>query len=342
MMSRSDTALHMTERQMAILQAVVEMYIATAEPVSSSAIAGRAEIAASSATVRNEMAYLEEVGLLYQPHTSAGRVPSDLGYRYYVAHILIEPGHDEMPALPPELDPGVEATCRLLGDLTHYTALALIPGLQEHRLQHIELAPVGDDQLLVMLVTDNRQVLHSLSTVLDRPGAPQLRQLNDVLNEAFAGKPLAALTHEAIYQAVMRLPFLARRFTEQAPVLVRRGLEQDASASRLYVDGTAHIFEQQDFAEMPKLRALMTALHEEAVFEQLFARTTTGAIQVSIGAENPHPGLDNCAIVFTSYQITANATGHVGVIGPRRMHYRKVLTTMNAIVRNLNVRLGLG
>jgi heat-inducible transcriptional repressor len=337
-MNRSDNTLHISERQMAVLQAVVEQYIASAEPVSSSAIAARPEIAASSATVRNDMAYLEDVGLLYQPHTSAGRVPSDLGYRFYVDYIL-SASPEEALNLPPELDPGVEATCRLLGDLTHYTALALIPGLQEHRLQHIELAPVGDDQLLVMIVTDNRQVLHSLSTVFDRPSAGQLRQLNDILNETFAGRRLSELTHEAIYQTVTRLPFLARRFTQQAPELVRRGLQQE-HAARLFVEGTAHIFEQQDFSEMPKLRALMTALHEEAVFEQLFARITPGAVQVSIGAENPHPGLDNCAIVFTSYQITANATGHVGVIGPRRMHYRKVLGTINAVVRNLNVRLG--
>ncbi|HOF89419.1 MAG TPA: heat-inducible transcriptional repressor HrcA [Armatimonadota bacterium] len=327
---------------MAILQAVVETYIATAEPVSSSAIAGRPEIAASSATVRNEMAYLEEAGLLYQPHTSAGRVPSDLGYRCYVDHVLAAPAAEDAPALPDELDPGVEATCRLLGDLTRYTALALIPGLQEHRLQHIELAVVGSDQLLVMLVTDNRQVLHSLSTVTDRPAAPQLRQLNDALNEAFAGTRLSELTYEAIYQVVLHVPFLTRRFTRQAPELVRRGLEQDPSVSRLYLEGSALIFEQQDFSEMPKLRMLLSALHEEAVFESLFARSAPGEIQVSIGAENPHPGLDNCAIVYTSYQISANATGHVGVIGPRRMRYRKVLTAMNAVVRNLNVRMGQG
>jgi heat-inducible transcriptional repressor len=172
--------LILTERQEAILRALVEEYIATAQPVSSSALAEEPGVRASSATVRNELAHLEELGLLFQPHTSAGRIPTDLGYRYYVDHILARHAA-ALPPVPAHRDAGIEATCRLLGELTRYTTLALVPGWQEHRLQHIELAPVGDDQVLIMLVTDDRQVLHSLSTVPERPAPARLRQLNDGL-----------------------------------------------------------------------------------------------------------------------------------------------------------------
>jgi heat-inducible transcriptional repressor len=334
-----DVTQHLTDRQLAILQAVVEQYVATAEPVSSALIAARPAIATSSATVRNEMAYLEELGLLAQPHTSAGRVPTDLGYRTYVNALLAQRALAPESPVPEHLDPAVEATCRLLGELTRYTTLALIPGLEEHRLQHIELAPVGDDQLLVMIVTDNRQVLHSLSTIRERPLPGQLRQINDLLNQEFGGRRLSELTEAAVAQALAKLPLGQRRFMAAAPALVHRGLAQESVTPRLHVEGTAHLFEQEDFAEMPKLRALMEALHEEDVFEQLFTRATPGDIQVSIGTENPHPGLQNCAVVFTSYRITAGTTGHVGIVGPRRMHYRKVLGTLNAVVRNLNVRM---
>jgi len=336
-----DDNFTLTERQLAILQALIDEYIATAQAVGSQALATHPDIHASSATVRNEMARLEEMGLLLQPHTSAGRIPTDLGYRVYVRHLMQRyRQYKQRMTLPPhQQDPGIEATCRLLGELTRYTTLAMLPGWEMRRLQHIELAPVGADQLLVMLLTDDQQVLHSLSTISERPDPARLRQVNDLLNEQFAGKPLADLTPEALTAAMARLPHPPSDFYRQAPALVRRGLEQDRAAARIYVEGTAHIFEQQEFADMPKLRALMEALHEESVFEQLFARSQPGQIQVSIGEKNPHPGLGDCAIVFTSYQITEHTTGRVGVLGPKRMKYRQVIGTMDAIVHNLDRRL---
>ncbi|MHB9134262.1 MAG: heat-inducible transcriptional repressor HrcA [Armatimonadota bacterium] len=337
-MGRLEETIILSERQIAILQAVVEEYITTAQPISSSAIADRPDIQASPATVRNEMAHLEELGLLLQPHTSAGRIPADLGYRYYVNHLLTRYQFlRAAPALAPvPRDPGVVATCKVLGELTRYTALALVPGWETHRLQHIELAPVGEEQLLVMLVTDNRQVLHSLTTVENRPSPSRLRQLNDLLNKEFADKPLAELSEEALTTAVAKLPHSPDDFIRHAPELVRSGLAQESAVTRIYVEGTSHIFEQREFADMPKLRALMEALHEESVFEQLFARTLPGEVQVSIGAENPHPGLEDCAIVFTSYQISPHATGRVGILGPKRMPYRSIIQTMNAVVHNLD------
>jgi heat-inducible transcriptional repressor len=331
--------LILTERQVAILQTLIEEYIATAQPISSSMLADRPDIRASSATVRNEMARLEELGLLYQPHTSAGRIPTDLGYRYYVDHVLKLYGQSGHTLSVIQHDPGIEATCRLLGDLTRYTALALVPGWQEHRLQHIELAPVGQDQLLVMLVTDDHQVLHSLSTISGRPDPARLRQLNDLLNSEFSGKTLSQLTEDALTNAVNKLPHISNEFFRQTPEFVRRGLPQERATPRIYVEGTTHIFEQQEFSNLPKLRALMEALHEESVFERLFSNTKPGEIQVSIGAENPHSGLEDCAVVFTSYHITEHATGRVGVLGPKRMKYRQVIGTMAAVVNNLDKRM---
>lgn len=335
-----DHTLVLTERQEAILQALIEDYIATAQPVSSSILAERPEIRTSSATVRNEMARLEELGLLYQPHTSAGRIPTDLGYRYYVDHI-VKPGQlpeQNLHVIP--RDPGIEATCRLLGDLTRYTTLALVPGWQEHRLQHIELATVGHDQLLVMLVTDDQQVLHSLSTIPELPNPARLRQLNDLLNSEFKGKCLSELTDDALARAMEKLPHAPNDLARHAPELVRRGLSQERATPRIHLEGTTHIFEQQEFADLPKLRALMEALHEESVFERLFTSTRAGEIKVSIGAENPHPGLEDCALVFTSYHITEHATGRVGILGPKRMKYRQVIGTMTAVVNNLDKRMG--
>ena len=330
--------LVLSARQFTILQALIEEYIATAQPVSSAMIADRAGIQASPATVRNEMVRLEEMGLLFQPHTSAGRVPTDLGYRYFVNKLLSEQRQPQQFPFIPQPDPGVESTCRLLGEITRYTALALVPGWQEQRLQFIELAPVGDDQLLVMLVTEDRQVLHSLSSVRTRPDPARLRQLNDLLNAEFRGKLLSTITEEALVQAVNKLP-QTDSFFRQAPELVRRGLPRDGAGARMYVEGATHIFDQLEFAETPRLRALMEALDEEALFERLFATTLPGEIKVSIGTENPHAGLEDCALVFTSYQITPSATGSIGVLGPKRMHYRQVIGAVDAVVQNLDRRL---
>ena len=336
----SGQTMVLTARQLTVLRALVEEYVRSAQPVSSTAIADFPGIQASPATVRNEMAHLEELGLLYQPHTSAGRVPTDLGYRCFVNHLMTEYRQQQgPPQVIPRLDPGVEATCRLLGELTRYTALALVPGWHEQRLRHIELAPVGDDQLLVMLVTDDHQVLHSLSTVQLRPDPSRLRQLNDLLNIEFGGKLLSELTDEAVVTAINKLtPRGVGEFFRQTPELVRRGLPAERSGARMYVEGTTHIFEQLEFAEMPKLRALMEALHEESLFESLFANSQPGEIKVSIGTENPHAGLEDCAVVFTSYEITEHATGRIGVLGPKRMQYRQVIGAVDAVVQNLDRR----
>jgi len=329
----------LTARQSVILRMLVEEYVRTAQPVSSAAIAEHPALQASPATVRNEMVRLEEMGLLYQPHTSAGRVPTDLGYRYFVNQLMMETRRQQLPAqVIPQIEPGVEATCRLLGELTRYTALALVPGWHQHRLRHIELAPVGDDQLLVMLVTDDHQVLHSLSTLQQRPDPARLRQLNDLLNMEFGDRLLSEMSDEALAMAVNKLPHLHDDFFRLAPEMVRRGLPTDRAGARMYVEGTTHIFEQLEFAEMPKLRALMEALHEESLFEALFANTQPGEIKVSIGTENPHAGLEDCALIFTSYEITEHATGRIGVLGPKRMQYRQVIDTVDAVVRNLDRR----
>jgi len=331
----------LSERQTAILRAVVEEYISTAQPISSASIADRQDIHTSSATVRNEMARLEEFGLLMQPYISAGRIPTDHAYRYYVNHLLSEmQRYPSDPPSPPShmRDVGVEATCKLLGELTKYTALALVSGWSEHRLQHVEIAPVGDDQLLVLLVTDNHQVLHSLTTVAERPLPARIRQLNDLLNQEFAGKPLAELTEDALQHAMTKLPHAAGDWLDFTPELVRRGLEQAHADTHMHVEGATYIFEQQDFTNVPRLRALMEALQEESVFSQLFSRAIPGEVTLSIGTENPHPGLEDCAVVFTSYYITEHTTGRVGVLGPKRMHYRSIISTVDSVVKNLDKR----
>lgn len=340
-MGQFDDTLTLTRRQQAILKAAVEAFIADPQPVSSAALATHPDIRSSSATVRNEMAFLEEAGLLFQPHTSAGRIPTDRAYRCYVDAVIGDyQRRRRAPApIPPQRDPGLLATCKLLGDLTRYAALAVVPGWQEHRLRHIELAPVGDDQLLVMLVTMDREVMHSLTTVSHRPGAARLRQLNNLLNTEFRGRLLSELSQEALARVVAALPHMADDFISHTPELVRRGLERDAAAPRVHVEGTAHLFEQLGSLDMPKLRALMAALHEESVFEQLFSRTKPGEIQVSIGAENPHPGLEECAIVFTAYRVAEGGTAGLGIVGPKRMAYRKIMRTIDAVVDNLNTRL---
>jgi heat-inducible transcriptional repressor len=216
--------------------------------------------------------------------------------------------------------------------------LALVPGWQEHRLQHIEIAPVGDDQLLVLLVTDNNQVLHSLMSISDRPQPARLRQLNDLLNREFSGKPLAELTEEALQLAVTKLPRAVGDWLHYTPALVRRGLEQGNADTHMHVEGATYIFEQQDLTNLPRLRALMEALQEESVFAKLFSRAVPGEIMLSIGTENPHPGLEDCAVVFTSYYMSDNTTGRVGVLGPKRMHYRQVISTVDAVVNNLDKR----
>jgi len=332
-----DSPIILTERQQLILQAAIEEFIATGAPVSSSNITEKYMISASSATVRNEMSRLEECGLLCQPHTSAGRIPTDEGYKYY-SNQLLNTYLKKMSKIPqPKVDSSdIRQVTKLLGDLTHYAAFSVVTEKGPKILEHIELSNVGKNQILVVIITTDGDVMHSLSKVSFSLDHTKLKQISNLLNETFYNRIISNITSDEIATALRTLPALGEKFFLEAPTLLASGLTNEDAKPKVYMEGTQNLFQQTDFDDVTSLKHIMQALNEDTIFDSFFKEASVGSITFSIGGENEHKGLSNCAIVFTSYNISENAIGNVGVLGPKRMEYKKVINHFASFLNNLD------
>ena len=333
-----DLTVILTDRQKLILQATIEEFIATVAPVSSSHITEKYDIAASSATVRNEMAALEEYGLLCQPHTSAGRIPTDEGYRFY-SNQLLDTYLDKMSKIPktPKVDSSdIKQVTKLLGELTHYAAFSVVTEQGPKILEHIELSNIGRNQILVVIITKDGDVLHSLSKVPFTLDHTKLKKISNLLNETFFNRVISSITSEEISFILHKMPSLTDKFIAEAPFLLASGFNSsETDKPKVYMEGTHNLFEQTDFSDINGLKHLMQALNEDSIFDSFFEKSNIGSITFSIGGDNSHMGLSNCAIVFTSYKISNNAVGNVGVLGPKRMEYKKVINHLAGFLNEM-------
>jgi len=328
----------LTGRQKLILQAAIEEFIATGIPVSSAHITEKYDVSASSATVRNEMSLLEEYGLLCQPHTSAGRVPTDEGYKYY-SNQLLDIYLDKISKIPVrQVDSSdIKQITKLLGELTHYAAFSVITEKGPKILEHIELSNIGSHQILVVIITTDGDVLHSLSKVSFTLDSAKLKKIGNLLNEVFQNRVINSVTGEEISLALMKIPSLTDKFISEAPALFASGFNNnEADKPKVYMEGTQNLFQQTDFSDVTSLKHLMQALNEDSIFNSFFEKSNVGSITFSIGGDNSHTALSNCAIVFTSYNVSNNAIGNVGVLGPKRMEYKKVINHFANFLNNLD------
>jgi heat-inducible transcriptional repressor len=335
--------MQLDERKCRVLAAVVGAYTATAEPVSSDAVSERIG-GVSSATVRNDMASLEDLGYLDHPHTSAGRVPTDTGYRYYVDHLMPRrrPTSAERRSVTEVLsghqhiEPILEATCQLLSRLTHQAGVTLAPDAQEDTLRHIQMAPVNGRHLLVVAVASSGRAQHALAALPSRIGAPLCRRLSQTLNQRLAGRPLRRITREEVASAIAA----ARIQHARAAIEAIYGALADIAQDRMYVGGAAHILEQHEFADVAKARQLMHLLEAQTPLRRILASLPQGEVSITIGAESPDPGLAECGLVAAAYEVGERAAGAVAIVGPRRMRYDRAAAVVRLVAGTLGQALG--
>lgn len=340
--------MRLDERKRRVLAAVVDSHTATAEPVSSSLVAERIG-GVSSATVRNEMSFLEELGYLHHPHTSAGRVPTDAGYRYYVDHLMPhrQPTSAERRRVSEafsghqHVDPILEATCQLLSRLTHQAGVTLAPDAQEDTLRHIEMAPVNGRHLLVVAVASSGRTQHALAALPERITAALCRRLTQALNQRLAGQPLTGISREDVAAAIaaVRMQRAARPTTDAV-----YGAVCEIAEERLYIGGTSRILEQQEFADSTKARRVIHVLEAQVPLRRVLARLPRDEVAVTIGQESPHPALAECSLVAASYAVGERTMGAVAVIGAKRMRYDRAVAAVSLVARALGdylARIGL-
>ena len=328
------------DRRLAVLRAIVEDYVQTREPVGSKALVERHALGVSPATIRNDMAALEEDGLIAQPHTSAGRIPTDKGYRLFVDRLSTV-----KPLSPPEkkaiatlldgavdLDDVVDRTVRLLAQLTHQVAVVQYPSLTRSTVRHVELVPLGGGRLLVVLITNTGRVEQRLVDVGREAADGTLGDLRSRLNAAVSGRRLTEVSG-----LVEQLP---DRFAPEDRPLVRQvlGALDDTLAvereERIVLAGTANLARAgTDFAG--SISPVLEALEEQVVLLKLLTEMAadTGVIGVRIGREHQHAGLTETAVVAGGYGGEGEVVARLGVLGPTRMDYPTTIAAVRAVAR---------
>jgi heat-inducible transcriptional repressor len=329
----------LTHRARRILSAVVQEYLHTGDAVGSRTVTRRHGIDLSPATVRNVMADLEELGLLKQPHTSAGRVPTNDGLRFFIDSLLkvraLSPkerdeirARYQMPAQ--DLEDVLQRTSRVLSDLSQHAAIVITPVVERQRLEHVEFVRLRSGELLAVLVTqggqvDNKLVPLEVQPALADPGF--LERVNNYLNEKVAGRTLEEVRAHVLDE-IARDKGQVDDLAAQALRLGQAVFTPEAGAPEVIVSGQAHLLDGGDGGaeRVARMRALLGALEEKEQIVRLLDRTLTAdGIRVWLGADTPIVGVDDLSVVAGPYGPEDRPVGSIAVIGPTRMNYSKVI-----------------
>jgi len=331
------------DRRLEVLRAIVEDYVHTREPVGSRILVERHNLKVSPATIRNDMAALEEAGYITQPHTSAGRVPTDKGYRLFVDRLS-----DIKPLSPAErraiqvfledavdLDDVVDRSVRLLAQLTHQVAVVQYPSLRRSALRHLELVPVGPTRLLVVIITEAGRVEQRVVEVPDGVPVQVLDSLRARLNATVAGRRLAELT-EPLDQVAAGFAVAEQPFVSQVVRVVEETLAE-TTEERIVMAGAANLARSgTDFVH--SIRPVLEALEEQVVLLRLLTEMAedSAGVAVRIGRENEHAGLAETSIVAASYGEEGRPLARIGSLGPTRMDYAGTIASVRAVARYLS------
>lgn len=334
-------------RKAFILQAVVQDYVATAEPVGSEAVVERYGLRVSSATVRNEMAEMAEMGYLRQPHVSAGRIPSDLGYRYYVEYLmkpipvgrLLSPQQTNLfsPNNPEigEVQRLLQTACRLLADATRYASVATAPETDVVSIRHILVSQPATARLLLVVVASSGQVEHRLIPVSAPLSEHQMAWIDRVLQERYSARAVRDLL-----RAEPALPPGEMPVSEPVWKLVEQAVQDCIEAlgqQEVYLEGLQHMLEQPEFRQAERLYPVISLLEQPQMLMRLLQRLgASGRVQVLIGEENPLPEMRCCSFVASAYRIGERVAGTVSVLGPTRMHYEVATAAVEYIAQALS------
>jgi heat-inducible transcriptional repressor len=328
---------NLDQRLRQVLLAVIAEYVETAQPVGSRSISRRHIQGLSPATIRNAMADLEDMGYLTHPHTSAGRVPTDQAYRFYVDALgqvpwkAVEVGGSGAESTAPSADAGerlMAGTPGLLSDGTHMTGMLLAPPLRRTALDRIELVSLGEDRALAVVVTETGWVTARAISPLPRPGSEELREIGRTLTRRYRGKTFQAILDDVERPADPLDPLWTRH---------RSLLEQIGGLLRdrnLYISGAINVLDHPDFSDVSTMRGLLKAFEDKARLVDLLTRMAEErGVQVMIGGENPVEEMRECSLITSTYTYRGQVLGVLGVVGPRRMAYGDVISIVDETAR---------
>ncbi|MBE0599128.1 MAG: heat-inducible transcription repressor HrcA [Desulfuromonadales bacterium] len=331
----------LNERSRRILEALIEDHIESAEPVGSRTITRRHQLGVSPATVRNVMADLEEMGYICAPHTSAGRIPTEKGYRFYIDSLLqvrqlsqadqqrIEQ-HYRLKGM--RVEEVLREAGKVLSSISHYTGLVLAPRFTSTVFRHIEFIRLSSGRVLAILVTRSGTVQNRLVELEEDLRQGELEQMTNYLNRTLTGLTIQEV-RARILQEMAEEKALYSSLLTQALQLSRQ-LFQDEAAGEVFIEGAANIFEQPEFADLERMKRLFRAFEQKSRLVALLDKSQQAeGVQIFIGAESEYSEIEGCSLVTASYSNRLGTIGTLGVIGPTRMPYSLVIPIVDYTAR---------
>ncbi len=335
--------MDLNERKRKILQAIIDEYIGTAEPVGSRAISKKQNLGLSSATIRNEMADLEEMGYITQPHTSSGRVPSDAGYRFYVNQLMqrYQLGMEEIARLQNELEEKVNQLEKIIrraglitSALTDYTTVVTAPSQSDEKINKIDLVSIGARKVMLIVVT--HRVRNQIMTAdID---AQTCIKLAEILNRNLCGLSGDEITFEKIKALEEEIRVRLDIHTKVLINIMNFVYETITAPedTEIYVNNTKSILKYPEYRDVDKAREMMNFLEDKENLKKLIGSSNEDGISAKIGTENNLEVLNDCSLVTVNYSLGEKVVGKLGVIGPKRMNYAKVFASLDLISNEID------
>jgi len=339
----------LTNRQLQILQVIVDDFVSSAQPVGSRQISKKEGINFSPATIRNEMADLEELGYLEKTHTSSGRVPSEKGYRFYVDHLL-KPKSMSVKDIGlvqsifqnqiVEIEQIIRQSANILSDLTTYTTILLGPNVGKHRVKRFQIVPLSEQTAVALIVTDNGHVENRMITLPKGFDALDIEKTVKILNDRLVGVPILELQSKLELETLEVL----RQHIHTADSLfqslkIMTSMEKE---SEIYFAGKTNMLNQPEFHDLNKIRMLMDLMEKKNQVISLF-HPGDQDIQIRIGSENNNLAMEDCSVITATYSIGEEQSGSIAIIGPTRMDYQRVISLIdmmrNGLSRTLTKKL---
>ncbi len=334
------------ERKTKILKAIIKNYLDTGEPVGSRTISKYTDLHLSSATIRNEMSDLEELGYIQQPHTSAGRIPSDKGYRFYVDNLIAEKNQEisDMQNLVIEhtekMEQVLKNVAKLLASNTEYAAVITGPQYHHKKVKFIQLSKVEEGQLLCVIVLEGNIVKNKILVIEEELDNEQLLKLNILLNTSLNGLSIEQINLGTI-SALKGQAGVHSRIVGDVLDAVASAVSDDEDL-QIYTSGATNIFKYPELSNSEKASEFISAFEEKhllanLITDKLQEREPGTEIQVYIGDESPIKTMKDCSVVTAAYELGEGVTGMIGIIGPKRMDYEKVLNNLKNLKKQLDV-----
>ena len=329
------------ERKQRILQAVIQDYISSAEPVGSRTLARKYDLGVSPATIRNEMADLEMLGYLEHIHTSSGRVPSSKGYRLYVDSLLpVQPMTDAekvmidkwYKAKVQQLDQVFQETAKIISKLTRNVSLVLAPQISKAAFRCMQFLPLDDHRVIAVLMTDAGFVENRIMEMPAGSSFEDFQRMAKVINGCLAGHTLGAIQNGSLKKIEAEIG--DNGLYESAMTLIDKALNSQRK-ERLYLGGTTEMMEQPEFHNGEKVKELLIRLEKDQLMKDILKAHLGDGLTVTIGQENEYSGIKDCSIITATYHLDGELLGSMAVLGPTRMEYGRTMSLLNYMNNNL-------